>query len=109
MPVSSPVSIIAACAALLVTPYAEAADLAARSPIGAIFADESPGIVLQAPPVRSRIKDNIFWAGAVYSFQQRIPGYYGRPGDFYYRSYYGTPPEQIFGRDPYACTILGWC
>ncbi len=100
---------IAACAALVAAPCAGAADLAARSAIGAIFADEPAHGVLPAPPVRSRIKDNIFWAGAVYSFQQRIPGYYGRPGDFYYRSYYGTPPETIFGRDPYACTIIGWC
>jgi hypothetical protein len=96
-----------ACAVLLAAPYASAADLAAHSRIGAIFAEPPERVVL--PPVYARTDDNLFVAENIYAFQQRIPGYYGRPGDFQYRSYYGTPPLTIFGRDPYACTILGWC
>jgi hypothetical protein len=39
----------------------------------------------------------------------RVPGYYGRPGDFYYTSYYGTDPGLIFGRLPYACWYYSSC
>jgi hypothetical protein len=107
MPVSSPLSMIAACAALLVTPCAQAADLAAHSRIGTIFAEPPERVIL--PPYSERNETNAIVAESFYAFQPRIPGYYGRAGDFYYRSYYGTPPETIFGRDPYACTNIGWC
>ncbi len=104
---SSSLATIAACAALLSAPCAGAADLAVHSPIGAIFAEPPERVVL--PPYYVRNEDNALVAENIYAFQQRIPGYYGRPGDFYYRSYYGTPPENIFGTNPYACTILGYC
>ncbi len=107
MPISPFLATIATGAALLAAPCAGAADLAAHSRIGAIFAEPPERAVL--PPYYARNETNAIVAETVYAFQPRIPGYYGRAGDFYYQSYYGTPPENIFGRDPYACTILGWC
>ncbi len=106
MPISH-LATIAACAALLAATSAPAADLAARSPIGAIFAEPPERVVL--PSYYARNETNAIVAENFYVLQRRIPGYYGRDSDFYYRSYYGTPPETIFGRDPYACTIIGWC
>lgn len=96
-----------ACALLLAAPCADAADLAAHSGIGAVFADPP----LHAPLLRGETRDatNAVIAETIYAFQPRIPGYYGRAGDFAYRNYYGTSPVTIFGRDPYACTLIGAC
>jgi hypothetical protein len=107
MSISPSLATLAACAALLVPPCAGAADLAAHSRIGAIFAEPPGAVVL--PPVYVGPDTNLFMAENIWTFQQDIQGYYGRPRDFYYRSYYGTAPETIFGRNPYACTILGYC
>ena len=43
-----------------------------------------------------------------------IPGYYGRPFDYYYQgAYYGGPYgngyESYFYRLPYACGVIGYC
>ena len=82
---------------------AGAADLPAGTKIGEIFA---------APP---RDK-NAYRPGNVFAAvfpevrnSPRVPGYYGRPGDFYYRTYYGTKPDVIYGRLPYACWWSGTC
>jgi len=40
-----------------------------------------------------------------------LPGYYGRPFDYYYQgAYYGGGPyDSYFFRLPYACGIYGYC
>ena len=38
-----------------------------------------------------------------------VNGYYGKPKSFRYRSYYGTSPDTIFSRLPYACGEYGYC
>jgi hypothetical protein len=40
-----------------------------------------------------------------------LPGYYGRPFDYYYQgAYYGSGPyPSYFWRLPYACGIYGYC
>jgi hypothetical protein len=40
-----------------------------------------------------------------------LPGYYGRPFDYYYQgAYYGGGPyPSYFWRLPYACGVYGYC
>jgi hypothetical protein len=40
-----------------------------------------------------------------------LPGYYGRPFDYYYQGEYygGGPYPSYFWRLPYACGIYGYC
>jgi hypothetical protein len=83
---------------------AGAADLPRGTRLGAIFADSYE----DRPVVYQRYESSVAivpWTAN----SPRVPGYYGRPGDFYYTSYYGTPPDIIFGRLPYACGLYGLC
>jgi hypothetical protein len=88
-----------------------AADLPARhSRIGAIFAERAPA----APPVRAvRDQEKDYPESALYRFRipPSVPGYYGRPNDFYYRSYYEDKSaiSSYFERLPYACGFYGYC
>lgn len=104
-PLKSPV--FAACLVLLGAPSAFAADLAAQSRLGAVFAE---------PPARATFERHaptdhheLRVVETVYALQPRLPGYYGRPSDFEYRNYYGTSPVTIFSRLPYACGLIGLC
>ena len=85
-----------ACAAL-------AADLPMQTRIGEIFAAPTE------PKVAYRTVESLPVASAWVATSPRVPGYYGQAGDFYYRSYYGTPPDLIFERLPYACGYYGYC
>ena len=105
MPKLSP--FVAFAAALIVAFGADAADLAVRSRVGVIFDEQPPpAALLRGPP---RDATDALVAETIYAFQPRIPGYYGRAGNFAYRNYYGTSPVTIFGREPYACTLIGAC
>jgi hypothetical protein len=87
-----------------------AADLPVHSRIGAIFAEP-------APPPRARVvreKEKDYPESALYRFRippPPVPGYYGRPNDFYYRPYYEDRPaiSYYFDRLPYACGFYGYC
>lgn len=98
-------SIVAlACLLWLVAPCAEAADLSRQSQLGEVFAERPARVVIRGrdeiePPANT----------VILPFAPRTPGYYGRPGDFSYRSYYGTSPVAIFTRLPYACGFVGLC
>jgi len=107
MSLPSSLAAIAACAALLAAPSAGAADLAAGSRIGAIFAEPPERIVL--PPHYAGYEANNIASQTIFALQRRIPGYYGGAWDFYYQPYYGTSPVTIFERDPYFCTTFGRC
>jgi hypothetical protein len=83
---------------------AGAADLPARSRLGAIFAEPAEvGPTVYRPAEVAVVE--VPWM----STSPRIPGYYGRWGDFYYTSYYGTSPGIIFGRLPYTCYYYSAC
>jgi hypothetical protein len=87
---------LSAIALALTGTAASAADLPARSRLGAIFTEPAA--------VEVTVVD-VPWMAT----SPRVPGYYGRPGDFYYTSYYGTDPGIIFGRLPYACWYYSSC
>jgi hypothetical protein len=41
-----------------------------------------------------------------------VAGYYGNPGSYYYRSYYGSDGGALwdaYSRLPYACGFYGYC
>ncbi len=87
---------------------ANAADLPVRSRIGTIFAE--PPHVAHAPAPRAVVEEDY---ETVFAPEVDIPplvnGYYGKPKSFRYRSYYGTSPDIIFSRLPYACGSYGYC
>lgn len=92
------------------TASADAADLAGHSRLGAVFAEPVPSsrrvvVVEKEKPVEEPI---VTYAPEVY-IPSIVHGYYGKPNSYYYRSYYGTKPETIFSRAPYACGWYGYC
>lgn len=87
-----------------------AADLPAQTRLGKIFAEPPPSRV--ATPVYQT--DSSAWiAETVFAPEVDVPslvnGYYGKPRSYLYRSYYGTSPDLIFERLPYACGYYGYC
>jgi hypothetical protein len=108
MPRAALLSVIGLAAAAMVTP-ASAADLPEHSRIGAIFAQPVPRHRVEI--VREREKH--YPQSALYRFRipPPVPGYYGRPNDFYYRPYYEdrSAISYYFGRLPYACRLSGYC
>jgi hypothetical protein len=95
--------LLAVVALALSASSAGAADLARRSPIGAVFSDQ-PVAVTRARPVETEAVDIGFVRTS-----PRVPGYYGDRGDFFYQNYYGTPRATIFERLPYACVLALFC
>ena len=86
---------------------AQAADLSVNSRIGAIFA-EPPPVRAAAPRVVVDEEYETVFAPEV-DIRPLVNGYYGKPKSFRYRSYYGTSPDTIFSRLPYACGEYGYC
>lgn len=86
---------------------AQAADLPAHSRLGAIFA-EAPPVRAVAPRVVVEDEYETVFAPEV-DIPPLVNGYYGKPKSFRYRSYYGTSPDIIFSRLPYACGEYGYC
>ncbi|MFZ5734974.1 MAG: hypothetical protein ACOY4O_19750 [Pseudomonadota bacterium] len=83
---------------------ASAADLP-RGSIGEIFAEPRSGRVVHRKDKERYDAEIAPWVNN----SPWVPGYYGRPGDFYYRPYYGTPITDIYSRFPYACRWYGSC
>uniref|UniRef100_Q07QC8 Uncharacterized protein n=1 Tax=Rhodopseudomonas palustris (strain BisA53) TaxID=316055 RepID=Q07QC8_RHOP5 len=75
-----------------------AADLAAHSKIGRIFAEPVDVRRAKEPPPPQR-----------YDLVLSLPGYYGRPNSFMYTNYYGSSLVDIYGRLPYFCGLYGYC
>lgn len=90
--------------ALVSSSLATAADLGAGGSIGEIFV---PGPIVKVP--RYAARDSDFVVAPWVNNSPRVPGYYGRAGDFYYSSYYGTSPLVIWRRLPYACKFYASC
>jgi hypothetical protein len=89
------------------TAAAQAADLSVDSRIGAIFA-EPPPVRASAPRVVVNEEYEAVFAPEI-DIRPLVNGYYGKPKSFRYRSYYGTSPDIIFSRLPYACGAYGYC
>ena len=86
-----------------------AADLPVQSRLGAIFAEPAPPAPRTAPVSETRtwVVDSVY--APEVDIQPLVNGYYGKPNSYLYRSYYGTPPDLIFERLPYACGFYGYC
>jgi hypothetical protein len=95
-------ALIAVAVALGAT-SADAADMAGRSRIGAVFAQPAA----EAYVAREAVPD-VVQVGPVRT-SPKVPGYYGDRGDFFYQNYYGTPRAVIFERLPYGCVWQGFC
>lgn len=99
--------LVLATAVLGVAFAAHAADLPTNSRLGAIFA-EPPPMRAAAPRVVVEEEYETVFAPEV-DIPPLVNGYYGKPKSFRYRSYYGTSPDIIFSRLPYACGAYGYC
>jgi hypothetical protein len=97
-------SALSAIALALTAMAAGAADLPGQSRLGVIFAEPYQDRPAAYRPSETYVT-NVPWV----TNSPRVPGYYGRAGDFYYTNYYGTPSNVIFGRLPYACNFYGLC
>jgi hypothetical protein len=88
---------------------AHAADLPVQSRIGKIFAE--PAARQRTRVVREETKDYPESAFYRFRFPPPVPGYYGRPNDFYWRPYYEdrSAISYYFDRLPYACGLYGYC
>ena len=95
---------LSAVALMLSGVAAGAADLPVRSRLGAVFAEPAEIAPGGYRPAEVTVVE-VPWMAT----SPRIPGYYGRRGDFYYTNYYGTDPGIIFGRLPYACWYYSSC
>jgi hypothetical protein len=84
---------------------ASAADLPPNTRLGAVFARP-----YDAPPVREAPIDDypIFVFAPQVDVRPFVNGYYGKPGSYYYRPYYGYG-EDTYTRLPYACGFFGYC
>jgi hypothetical protein len=92
---------LAALTLSLAATSVSAADLPARTRLGAVFADE-PSVPIVVPRAELPVPF-VPWLGT----SPRVAGYYGTWGDFYYTNYYGTSPFLIFSRPPYSCAWYG--
>lgn len=89
-------------------PMASAADLAAHSRIGALFAEPAPARRVVAV-VQPQAEEDIVTFAPEIDVRRKVGGYYGKPDSYFDRSYYNTPPAMIFNRAPYACGFYGYC
>jgi hypothetical protein len=96
-------TVLAALALAATATAAGAADLPAHTRLGTLFAEPVGGKVAE-PRVKERPVPIVLWLGS-----PRVAGLYGRPDDFYYSNYYGTPWWQIFSRATYSCVFYGRC
>jgi hypothetical protein len=99
--------LVLTAAVLGIASAAHAADLATHSRLGAIFA-EPPPVRAAAPRVVVEDEYETVFAPEV-DIPPLVNGYYGKPKSFRYRSYYGTSPDIVFSRLPYACGEYGYC
>ena len=101
--------LLSAFVAALAATSADAADLAAQSQLGAIFAE--PAVVhatvyrereIWAPIIPYNMFPNPLWNRGTYN--------YGSSWSFYYPGpYYGGPYVSYAVRLPYVCGLYGYC
>jgi hypothetical protein len=82
-----------------------AADLPARSRLGAVFAEPS-----EATAQVDRTYDTpVAVYAPVVTLRPLGGGYYGRPNSYEYSPYYGSSFGAWAFRLPYACSFYGYC
>jgi hypothetical protein len=92
---------------------AQAADLPPNTKLGAIFA-KPPVAASRTVVVRQVETYDYPIVGFAPQIDVRpiVAGYYGNPGSYYYRSYYGSDGGALWDamtRLPYACGFYGYC
>jgi hypothetical protein len=98
--------LLAAVALAAAGTAASAADLPVHSPLGAVFAEPSPGpAAVYVAPIQGY--------PAIYAppvdIRPLVAGYYGKPNSYIYSPYYGDSLYWNFARLPYACGFHGYC
>jgi hypothetical protein len=83
-----------ALALMIAAGSASAADLAARSRLGAVFAE--PPVVVRGGHV-ARVETVVVVDPGFVRTSPPVAGYYGQAGDFHYRNYYGTARPLLRG------------
>jgi hypothetical protein len=99
---------LALSAAILAGGTAHAADLPPYTKLGAVFSRP------HAPAVREVYSRDypLFGYAPQIDVRPIVGGYYGNPGSYYYRSYYGSEAAALtdaYSRLPYACGFYGYC
>ena len=66
------------------------------------------------PPPQEALISTFVWTTPLLPGSNTLPGYYGRPFDYYYQgAYYGGQYSEgyntYFIREPYACGVTGYC
>jgi hypothetical protein len=84
---------------------ARAADLPARSRLGAVFAEPSETAAQAYRPSDTPV---VAYAPGL-ALRPLGPGYYGQPNAYYYSPYYGSSFGAWAFRLPYACNFYGYC
>ena len=97
------------------TGNALAADLAAGYDYRAtVIRGAPPPPPAYGPPQQDALISSFVWTSPLLLGSYTLPGYYGRPFDYYYQgAYYGGPYGNgywtYFVREPYACGVTGYC
>jgi hypothetical protein len=96
-------------AAAMLAGTAHAADLPPHTKLGAVFAKPHKA------PVQKDLNEGdypLFAYAPQIDVRPLVGGYYGNPGSYYYRSYYGNGVDAVFdaySRLPYACGFHSYC
>ena len=91
-----------------------AADLAAGYDYRATVIRGAPPPPAYVAPEQDALISSFVWTTPLLPGSYTLPGYYGRPFDYYYQgAYYGGPYGNgywtYFVREPYACGVTGYC
>jgi hypothetical protein len=91
-----------------------AADLAAGYNYRATVIRGEPPPPPYVPQQQDALISSFVWTTPLLPGSYTLPGYYGRPFDYYYQgAYYGGPYGNgywtYFVREPYACGVTGYC
>jgi hypothetical protein len=83
---------------------ADAADMPGNSRLGKVFVEKAK----PDEDADSRYRFRTEYAPEV-DVSPLTQGYYGKLNSYHYKSYYGTPFFEVWGRLPYTCGLLGYC
>jgi hypothetical protein len=94
---------------------ASAADLAPGYDYRAtVIRGTPPPLPAYVAPQHDALISSFVWTTPLLPGSYTLPGYYGRPFDYYYQgAYYGGQYSEgyntYFIREPYACGVTGYC
>jgi hypothetical protein len=94
---------------------ASAADLAAGYDYRAtVIRGAPPAPSAYVEPEQDKLISSFVWTTPLLPGSNTLPGYYGRPFDYYYQGAYyggeyGNGYVPYFVRLPYACGVTGYC